>query len=149
MILSVIEKLSSLDQTSTELFRDILVKYGPQLENDNPGKMHILYSRHYFWSGDTNYEFQKLKYIWTPRKILCLLSSFSVFKIWGDKKRNYVQRKTVLISKNYAQIIDRNILSVVLFIGWERAIKQLIKGGQKKNFNQCVLLHCLHYNSSE
>lgn len=49
MILSVIEKLSSLDQTSTELFRDILVKYGPQLEEDNPGKMHIIYSRHYFF----------------------------------------------------------------------------------------------------
>lgn len=49
MILSVIEKLSSLDQTSTELFRDILVKYGPQLEDDNPGKMHIPYSRHFFF----------------------------------------------------------------------------------------------------
>lgn len=53
MILSVIEKLSSLDQTSTELFRDILVKYGPQLEDDNPGKMHIPYSRHFFFKCGT------------------------------------------------------------------------------------------------
>lgn len=37
-ILHVIEKLDSLDQTSTELFKDTLIKYGPKLETENPGK---------------------------------------------------------------------------------------------------------------
>ncbi|XP_056009181.1 uncharacterized protein LOC125667385 isoform X3 [Ostrea edulis] len=35
-ILHVIEKLDSLDQTSTELFKDTLIKHGPKLETENP-----------------------------------------------------------------------------------------------------------------
>lgn len=79
MILSVIEKLSSLDQTSTELFRDILVKYGPQLEEDNPGKMHILYCRHFFFVRKQKLRISKAEIYMDTLKNLCLLSS-SVFR---------------------------------------------------------------------